>query len=648
MLSPVHIREISTKARSYLLKILKTAGISWVRANDIKDAQKTFIEIESEFEGRIAGPIEEYILLYILARDVGKRFKDKPCHIVEIGTLFGGSSILIWRALQKEEASIPIVTIDPLDGYYKDENTGSGSDYDIVLKLKITEELVRKNFKSFSIPEEDITIVKDLSQNQGAIQAASVKSVALLFIDGDHSLMGIRRDLENYIDLVDPKGFLAIDNFLDVDWPQVTEGILTNLDVVKSFSPILSHSKILVLNHNKEGFFKAPIIKSFLSEAGDFINLFRQRASHLRQMLNNDLENILKQNLEGVNTTIAKTLDEGKLEAVPTLGKSNDFYLQTAPILLTFADALKEKSLLLAQIEDQNKGLQSSLEEEQKNYTSILEKGDSLFAALVKVNDSLKSSQSTFENQCIDFENRLKALVIDKDKSNQQLEEEKKLNKKLVVKSAKLETQIKGLETTLKERKSLTVSKDKEIKIMIATVSKKEAKIQELSSSNRSNSRKIDSQTKEIEKLNHRIERLEQQVADFDARLKEKTMRYESLEEHEKDLKLNLELLNEDITYYQKSIALLKEMCSQISTREEEAKVELSKTLEEKEEITAQFERTNSTQEARIQDLSNRSADQSKNIEQLESQKDRLIFELKTYVGELRNREEELKLFKVH
>ena len=648
MLSPVHNRKVSAKSRSYLLKILKTAGLSWVRANDLKDAQDTFIEIETKFEGRIAGPIEEYILLYILARDIGKKFKDKLCHIVEIGTLFGGSSILVWHALKKEGATIPIVTIDPLDGYYKDENTGSGSDYDIVLKLKITEELVRKNFKSFAIPEGDITIVKDLSQNQRAIEEASKKPVALLFIDGDHSLMGIRRDLENYINMVDPKGHLAIDNFLDIDWPQVTEGILTNLEIVKSFSPILSHSKILVLNHNKNGFFKAPIIKNFLSETGDFLSLFRQRATHLRQMLSNDLENILKQNLEGIDTTLSKALENESPNAVPSMGRETDHYLQTVPMLLTFANALKEKNLLLSQIEDQNKDLQKSLQKEQKNYSSLIEKGDSLFEALVKVNDSLKSSQTTFENQCIKFENRLQVLVTEKEASDKEHKKEKETNAALLTKSSNLETQIKSLESELKEKKALTISKDKEIKKMVSTVAKKEAKIRELSSANRAHNRNSNSQTKEIDKLSRKIEKLELQILDLESKLKGKSESYEKLEDHNKDLQINVELLNTDIFHFQKCIAQLKEECSEISAREEEAKTKLSKTLEEKKMVTEEFELTITNQEEQIKELSETTANQSENIQDLESQKSRLIFELKTYIGELRNREEELKLFKVH
>ena len=730
MLSPVHNRKVSSQTRSQLLKILQTAGLTWVRVKDLNEAKKTFIEIETRVQGRIAGPIEEYILLYILARDVGRRFKGKDCQIVEIGTLFGGSSILIWHALKRENASIRIVTIDPLDGYYKDSKTGSGSDFDIVLNLKITEKLVHENFASFSIPKEDIRIVKDLSQNQSPILAASERPVALLFIDGDHSLLGIQKDIENYIDFVHPEGHVAIDNFLDVDWPQVTEGILTNLDLIKNFCPILSHSKLLALNQSNGGFFESPISKHFLSETGDFLSLFRQRTSHLRMLLSNDLDKVVQENNETLNKNIADILETQPLPEVPKFGTSNNTALQMAPMLLTFANVLKEKGRLIEQLEEQNAHLKSSIAQEQSNYSNLLVKNDALFDSLDQVDKGLEATHKAFKKQCTTYEDKLKLLQKEYASSQKDLQKYKELKAGLDANIQSLNSSIeekdKGLERFSSklweqekelETSSATISKQQaEIELSQSTISrqaknlsqsqdtilkhneelgksqaiiqkqegeleryqsqvlkqqadlekaqeivqnlqsnieghtihiaKQEGEIKELRTTRTGLKQQIRSQSSRLDKNHLKIHDLEKQLAETERLKEESNQKNKALENNKKDLEIQIELLTEDIANYTDRIRNLEHTCEQQQQEGERLKSDLGNTSKELQNLSQEYESFKASQAQLVAELKQDLESKSTNIRVLEEEKCRLVFELKTYIGELRNREEELKLFK--
>ena len=730
MLSPVHNRKVSKQTRSQLLKLLQTAGLTWVRVEDLNEAKKTFIEIETRVQGRIAGPIEEYILLYILARDVGRRFKGKDCQIIEIGTLFGGSSILIWHALKRENASIQVVTIDPLDGYYKDEETGSGSDFDVVLNLKITEKLVHENFASFSIPEEDIRIVKELSQNQTPILAASEHPIALLFIDGDHSLLGIQRDIENYIDFVHPEGHLAIDNFLDVDWPQVTEGILTHLDSIKNFCPILSHSKLLVLNQSKNGFFESPISKHFLSETGDFLSLFRQRTSHLRMLLSNDLDKIVQENNEALNKNIADILETQPLPEVPKFGTSNNTALQIAPILLTFANVLEEKGRLIEQLEEQNEHLKSSFTQEQSNYSNLLIKNDALSDSLNQLDKGLEATHRAFKKQCTEYEDKLKLLQTEYASSQNGLQKYKEIKAGLDANIQSLNSSIKQKDKGLERVSSKLGEKEKELETSSATISKQQAEI-ELSQSTISRQAKelsqsqdtilkhyrelgksqaiiqkqegelehlqcqilkqqddlekaqgivqnlqsnieghtiqiskqegeikelrttrtglrqqVRSQSSRLDKNHLKIHDLEKQLAETERLKEESNQKNKALENNKKDLEIQTKLLTKDIANYKDRIRNLEHIYDQKQQEGERLKSDLGDTSKELQSLSQDYESFKVSQTQLVAELKQDLESKSTYIRVIEEEKCRLVFELKTYVGELRNREEELKLFK--
>lgn len=266
MLSPVHDRILEEEERGRILLCLQSAGIDEFQLDDVRDAEEQFLEIESRLSGRIAGPISEYLIVYLLVRYVTRSSQARNSHIVEIGTLFGGSAILMWSAQKQTGSRVPILTIDPLNGYYKQVGGESSTNKDLVLDLDISEETFRENLSLFGVSEKDIVLHKAYSQDPQCVEFASKMPVSLLFIDGDHSLEGVERDIRNYGGLVQPGGYILVDNFLDPDWPEVTQGVLSSTFIAVECTPIIIHSKLLVLRKEPQKSIDYTIVRQFQHE----------------------------------------------------------------------------------------------------------------------------------------------------------------------------------------------------------------------------------------------------------------------------------------------------------------------------------------------------------------------------------------------
>jgi cephalosporin hydroxylase len=61
-----------------------------------------------------------------------------------------------------------------------------------------------KYFEGSSFDEKIISLVKEIA-----------KSVDILFIDGDHSHIGVLNDFKNFSDLVKPGGYIVFDDYMD-------------------------------------------------------------------------------------------------------------------------------------------------------------------------------------------------------------------------------------------------------------------------------------------------------------------------------------------------------------------------------------------------------------------------------------------------
>ena len=135
--------------------------------------------------------------------------------ILEIGTLFGIGAAAVYEAASNECENVHLMVIDPLDGYY-----ASGS-RDILTGAQVSETTLRQNWSLAPIPEKDFTIIKHLSTNRAAIEAARKREYDVLIIDGDHSFDGVKFDFENYAPMVRPGGYILFDDYDVPEWPDI-------------------------------------------------------------------------------------------------------------------------------------------------------------------------------------------------------------------------------------------------------------------------------------------------------------------------------------------------------------------------------------------------------------------------------------------
>jgi len=165
-------------------------------------------QIENQMIGRIAGDIEDYILNYYMVYFSAYLESDiKPAH-AEIGVLFGGSLILMLFALHNSGSDHAVIAIDPLKGYY-------GENLDPVTNLPINRATLDANLSKFNFLSSKVTIISAMSESAEAIATTRNLRFGSLWIDGDHSYEGVKRDWENYSSLVVPGGYIHIDNYHD-------------------------------------------------------------------------------------------------------------------------------------------------------------------------------------------------------------------------------------------------------------------------------------------------------------------------------------------------------------------------------------------------------------------------------------------------
>jgi predicted O-methyltransferase YrrM len=132
-------------------------------------------------------------LLYGLARAL------KPQVAVEIGSARGRSACYVGRAL-KENGSGRLFAIDPhTHTNWNDENSVATLDE------------MKRNLKSLGI-EKQVEIIRDVSERAAARWMIPID---MLFIDGDHSYEGVKRDWELFSPFVVPFGVVV---FHDTLW----------------------------------------------------------------------------------------------------------------------------------------------------------------------------------------------------------------------------------------------------------------------------------------------------------------------------------------------------------------------------------------------------------------------------------------------
>ena len=89
-------------------------------------------------------------------------------------------------------------------------------------------DLVERNFKKFKNPNSEFSFIVGDSQTEEIIDNVKtiVKDVDLFYIDGNHTFEGCVNDFLNYNDLVKNGGYIAFDDYHDVEYsPQVKHAV---------------------------------------------------------------------------------------------------------------------------------------------------------------------------------------------------------------------------------------------------------------------------------------------------------------------------------------------------------------------------------------------------------------------------------------
>jgi len=197
----------------------------------------TFCATEYYGYGRLAGDLVDAVLRAICAVSFARACKQKNFSYLEIGVLHGLNLTSLYNIVQPEYETVSFTAIDPFEGYY-------GQKLDVALGVPVTEKVLRINMGRSQFAEQDISIFKG-SSSDPTIQAANAhRTFDMIFVDGDHSYDGVKRDVDYYGTLLSPQGLLIIDNYGDADWPDIARYVDAELLTGHPFLSALRKKKI--------------------------------------------------------------------------------------------------------------------------------------------------------------------------------------------------------------------------------------------------------------------------------------------------------------------------------------------------------------------------------------------------------------------
>lgn len=178
---------------------------------DISRLEHEVIEYEKKTIGRLAGDIQDSILRILVADSLNTDI----LNILEIGVLFGVNAICLYKLTNCQYTRKHITLVDPLHGYYQP------GEMDCLTKLPVDRDTLESNLSVSEVPSTDYTIIQGVSDNPSVIRKVSNSYYQVVFIDGDHSYEGIKKDYDNYSGLIAENGYLIFDNYQDGTSPDV-------------------------------------------------------------------------------------------------------------------------------------------------------------------------------------------------------------------------------------------------------------------------------------------------------------------------------------------------------------------------------------------------------------------------------------------
>lgn len=213
---PLFRRELSSNEAETLAARLGQAFEAPIAARDVQEVAAFLRTAEAKMIGRIAGDVEDHVLNYYMVYRSARECCAANAAHAEIGVLFGGGLLMMLHALRAAASDHQALAIDPLTGYY-------GQDLDPITRLPISHENVEENVRRLGFDPGRVRLLRLRSESPEALAEASKFRLASIWIDGDHSYEGIKRDWQSYSPLVAPGGYVLFDNYHDGCFPGVDQ-----------------------------------------------------------------------------------------------------------------------------------------------------------------------------------------------------------------------------------------------------------------------------------------------------------------------------------------------------------------------------------------------------------------------------------------
>lgn len=178
--------------------------------------QEEALALQEVLHLREAIPIEslgllelECLLLYVLARRASKGGT-----ICELGSMFGGSTIALALGARAGGPDARVVAVDDHEWHRHVAQTETIAE--LREQIPSTLGVFRDNLARAEVADRVDLVVADT-----AAASAQASEVAMLFVDADHSLVGVTRDLKAWVPKVLPGGVIALHDYGNPLWPGV-------------------------------------------------------------------------------------------------------------------------------------------------------------------------------------------------------------------------------------------------------------------------------------------------------------------------------------------------------------------------------------------------------------------------------------------
>lgn len=182
-------------------------------------AYRTVVALEALGVGRLAGSTSnvcgKLATVPLLSPPNG--------NVLEIGTLYGLFAAGLLRMLHRAGTEPHLTIVDPLAGSQLQPGTAQRAD---PTGTPVREDVVRANLALGGVGSAiDARIQQGFSGDDEVRAAVFDRQYGVIVVDGDHSMEGVRADLEWVEQIVAPGGIVVLDDYGDKAWPGVQEAL---------------------------------------------------------------------------------------------------------------------------------------------------------------------------------------------------------------------------------------------------------------------------------------------------------------------------------------------------------------------------------------------------------------------------------------